>query len=61
MVLNAFLLSFDGYWAYAGFKGMSLHAIILGIVDTVAAPALSIVGQLLVKDIVKTEKLWDLI
>ena len=45
MVLNAFLLSFDGYWTYAGFKGKSLHAIILVIVDTVAAPALSIVGQ----------------
>ena len=47
MVLNAFLLSFDayGYWAYAGFKRKSLHAIILVIVDTIAAPALSIVGQ----------------
>ena len=83
MVLNAFLLSFDGYWAYTGFKGKSLHAIVLVIilvikqtglplrvrpifyitrmitdwiglhsvllpsliVDTVAAPALSIVGQ----------------
>ena len=45
MVLNAFLLSFDGYWAYAGFKGKSLHAIKPVIVDTVAAPGLSFVGQ----------------
>ena len=44
MVLNAFLPRFDGYWAYAGFKGKR-HAIILVIVDTLAAPALSIVGQ----------------
>ena len=39
MVLNVFLLSFDGYWAYAGFIGKSLHAIMLVMVDTVAAPA----------------------
>ena len=44
MLLNAFLPSFDGYWAYAGFKGKR-HAIILVTVDTVAAPTLSIVGQ----------------